>query len=198
MKKTIAGIMMILGIGVTTVNGQNITGGIKAEANLSNFILSDMSGVESKVGFGASLGGFAKFDLTKHFALQPELLVHFQTSKMKEAGVERDFQYWGMEIPVYAMGQWSTRSGDRFYAGLGPYIGLGFDARFKDPEEKLYTNDVLQPWDFGFGAQVGYEFACGVQINAGYKLGVINALDTGKDDATMLPQRVSLGVGFRF
>lgn len=198
MKKTFFGILMILGLGATTAANAQISGGIKADANMSNFMLKDMDGYKSKMGIGASLGGFAKFDISEHFAIQPELLFHFQNSKMEYAGAENDYEYWGAEIPVYAMAQWTAASGNRFYAGVGPYVGVGFDARYKDPEVKLYKDDYLQPWDFGFGAQVGYEFACGVQINAGYKIGVIDALDKGKDDATMLPQRVSLGIGFRF
>ncbi|MDL2319556.1 PorT family protein [Alistipes sp. OttesenSCG-928-B03] len=198
MKKAMLGLMLILGLGATQANAQSVSFGVKAEANLSNFILSDMSGVESKMGVGATVGGFAKFDITQNFAIQPELLFHFQASKTEAGSIKRPYEYWGMEIPVYAMGQWTNRSNGRFYAGVGPYIGVGFDAKYFKPETKLYKNDVLQPWDFGFGAQVGYEFANGIQINGGYKIGVIDALDTGKDDATMLPQRISLGVGFRF
>ena len=189
---------MVLGLGATQVNAQNITFGIKADANMSNFILSDIDG-KSELGFGASLGGFAKFDISNHFAIQPELLVHYQNSKMKPDGAKnRDYEYWGVEIPVYAMGQWYTKSNNRFYAGVGPYVGYGFSANYTSPKTKLYKEDVLRPFDFGFGAQVGYEFANGIQINAGYKLGVIDALDKGKSDATMLPQRISLGVGYRF
>ena len=163
---------------------------------MSNFITSDMPGVKNEMGFGATLGGFAKFDITDHFALQPEILVHYQNSRTKDNGKKRDFEYWGMEIPVYALGQWNNHSGGRWYAGLGPYVGLGFDAKYKNPKEKLYKEDVLQPWDFGGKAMIGYEFANGIQVNAGYKIGLINAVDKGK--GKMLPQAVSLGVGYRF
>ena len=198
MKKVMLGLMLILGVGATQVNAQSISPGVKAEANLSNFILSDMPTSESTLGIGATIGGFVKFDISNHFAIQPELLFHFQSSTMEQALIERDYQYFGLEIPVYAMGQWKNSSNGRFYAGVGPYLGLGFDARYKDPEHKLYKDDTLQPVDFGFGAQVGYEFANGIQINAGYKIGVVNALDITKDISTMLPQRISLGIGFRF
>ena len=199
MKKAVVGFMLILGMGTATqVSAQKITAGVKAEGNVSNFILSDMSGSKSNMGFGATVGGFAKFDITRGFAIQPELLVHYQNSEWKEAGVKRDYEYWGVEIPVYAMGQWYTPSNNRFYAGVGPYVGVGLDARFKNPTEKAYKEDILQPWDFGFGAQLGYEFTNGIQINASYKIGIVDALDKGKDDATMLPQRISLGIGYRF
>ena len=198
MKKVMLGLMLILGVSATQVNGQSISMGVKAEANLSNFILSDIPAAENSLGIGATIGGFVKFDISDNFAIQPELLFHFQNSKMEQASIERNYEYWGMEIPVYAMGQWKNSSNGRFYAGVGPYIGFGFDAKYDKPEHKLYKTNALQPIDFGFGAQIGYEFSNGIQINAGYKIGVVDALDTEKDDYTMLPQRISLGIGFRF
>jgi len=204
MKKVVLGIMVILGIGTSQVNAQNITFGAKAEANMSNFILSDMDGFSSKMGIGATIGGFAKFDITNNFAIQPELLINYQTSEMKgpvegsNRKAKRDYDYWGIQVPVYAMGQWNTASDGRFYAGVGPYIGLGLSARYKDPTVKLYKNDAMQRFEFGVGAQVGYEFSNRIQINASYKIGLTDALDEGKKDATMLPQRIALGVAYRF
>ncbi len=201
MKKTIVSVMTLslIGLGAMQANAQT-SFGIKADANLSNFVLKDMPGVKSNMGVGASLGGFAKFDFGEFFAIQPELLFHYQSSETKSGGVARDFEYWGVEIPIYAMAQCQVGNNSRFYAGVGPYVGVGFDARYKEPTYKLYKEDYLQPWDFGVGAQVGYEFGNGIQINAGYKIGMINAIndDANLGDAKMLPQRVSLGVGFRF
>jgi len=198
MKKVVLSLMLILGIGVTQVKAQEISYGVKADANMTNFILKDMSNVTSKMGFGASLGGFVKFDLMENFAIQPELLINYNRSEMKQAGKKRDYEFWGIELPVYAMGQWNVGNNNRFYAGVGPYVGYGFSAKYKSPNQKLYKDNVLQHWDFGFGAQVGYEFSNRIQINAGYKIGIIDALDEGKKDATMLPQRISLGIGYRF
>jgi len=198
MKKVLVGLFVVLGLGTTQVNAQSITYGVKAEANMSNFNLSDMKGVDSKMGFGATVGGFAKFDISERFAIQPELLVHFQNSEWKDNGVKRDFEYWGLEIPVYAMFQWDTPSNNRFYAGVGPYVGYGLAAELNRPKTKMYKDDLMQEWDFGFGAQVGYEFANGIQINAGYKMGIVNALDKDRDGGKALPQRISLGVGYRF
>lgn len=196
MKKTILGIVLLLSVGATQVNAQSISGGIKAEANLSNFILSDLPGVKNDMGFGATLGGFAKFDIVKNFAIQPELLFHFQTSTTEILNIENDYEYWGMEIPVYAMGQWYTNPGDRFYVAVGPYVGLGFSSKYTDLDVDLYDTERHQRWDFGAKATLGYEFRFGLQINAAYKIGFINAIDEGV--GTMLPQMVSLGLGYRF
>ena len=203
MKKILLSLVVVMGFGLSQVNAQMVSGGIKAEANMSNFILSDLDGVESNLGFGATLGGFMKIDFHKNFAIQPELLFHFKTSTTKAGIVENDYQYFGAEIPVYAVGQMNLGNG-RGYIGVGPYIGVGFSARYDDLDLDLYEkNDFtdeapLQRVDFGFGAMIGYEFNFGLQINAGYKIGIIDALDAGKDNASMLPSTISLGLAYRF
>ena len=203
MKKLMIAVSLILGIGLTQVSAQNVSFGIKADANVSNFILSDLEPMKSKLGFGASLGGFRKIDLSQNFAIQPELLLHFKSSTSEIGHSEDDFRYWGAEIPVYALGQWNCGTG-RMYAGVGPYAAVGFSAKYDDSDfdlyEKIGTTDeaTLRRFDFGFGATFGYEFGNGIQINAGYKIGVLNAMDAGRDNASMFPQTVSLGLGYRF
>ena len=203
MKKVMITVCLMLGIGLTQMSAQNFSFGVKADANVSNFILSDLESMKSKLGFGASLGGFAKIDLAQNFAIQPELLFHFKSSTSEIGNNENDFRYWGAEIPVYALGQWNCGN-CKFLAGVGPYIALGLSAKYDNNDFDLYEKignsdeSMLRRFDFGFGATLGYEFSNGIQINAGYKLGVLNAMDAGRDDASMLPQTISLGVGYRF
>lgn len=201
MKKILfASVAILLAVGSAQVYGQSVTGGIKANANLSNFIRCDLDNLDNPMRAGASVGGFMKWDITEHFALQPELMFHFKASKFEDktgtATVKSSYEYWGMEIPVYAVGQMQLGNG-RGYIGAGPYVGLGYSAK-TFPGGNLYSSDTFQRWDFGAGVMVGYEFSNRVGINAGYQIGFIDALDTGKDDATMLPQTVSLGLSYRF
>ncbi|MCD8186868.1 MAG: hypothetical protein LUD68_10670 [Rikenellaceae bacterium] len=51
--------------------------------------------MKSDLGFGASVGGFAKFDLTRGFAIQPELLVHYRNSdyKFEKGGKKYNLEY---------------------------------------------------------------------------------------------------------
>lgn len=203
MKKVMIAVTLMLSLGFTQMNGQSVSFGAKAEANMSNFILSDLSSYDSKLGFGATLGGFAKIDFTDHFALQPELLFHFKSSTTEISKTDYDYRYWGAEIPVYALGQWNCGSG-RFYAGVGPYAALGFSAKYDNKDINLYKKEsttdksVLRRFDFGFGVTVGYEFSNRLQINAGYKIGVLDVMDAGRKDASMLPQTINLGLGYRF
>lgn len=207
MKNVMISLALVMGLGLTQINAQSVSGGIKADANISNFVLNDMDAFLSNLGFGVSLGGFARIGFGEHFALQPELLFHFKTSETENETTNGkiDYQYFGVEIPVYVLGQMDIGSG-KGYIGIGPYVGFGFDARYKADsmdDLELYkeysgNKSAMQRWDFGAGATLGYEFANRISINAGYKIGFVDALNANKDNATMLPQTVSLGLGYTF
>ena len=179
--------------------------GIKADANLFGF-LQNSKEISNDMKFGGSFGGFMKIVFSKGFVMQPELNIHYKTSTMTDivSGTKQDYQYWGIEIPFYYMGQFKLGKGNG-YAGLAPYFGIGLSAKYKTNEGNdinLYKKDTtieksqMKRCDFGFAAQVGYEFRCGIQINAAYKIGVINASKV--DGFSMYPQTVSLGLGYKF
>ncbi|MDL2223801.1 PorT family protein [Bacteroidales bacterium OttesenSCG-928-M06] len=204
MKKIVLTLAVILGLGCFQLNAQTtVSGGIKAQLNLSNFLISDINASKSTMGFGPTLGGFMKVEFNENFALQPELLFHFKTSETKLEGAKNDYEYWGMEIPVYAVGQMKLGEG-KGYIGVGPYVGFGFDAKWsKGNNNNLYKEydgrkSFMSRWDFGVGAIVGYEMDNGVSVNAGYQIGLIDVLEANKDNASMRTQTVSLGVGYKF
>lgn len=189
-------------VGMVTVQAQTpVKFGLKVEGNFSSFVLKDLDKQASTMKIGPNLGGFMNIELHKNFAIQPELSFFYRQSDMKVEGVKDEFQQWGMQIPIYFLGQAYTNSG-KFYGGVAPYLGLGFDARYKDADIDLYkkvkNERPMNRWDFGLGALIGYEFNNGIQINAGYQIGLIDQLDALKDEATMLNQAITVGIGFRF
>ena len=201
-KMFLLGLSILMTTGLVTVNAQTpINYGVKAEANMSNFLLTDLDNQSSTMKLGPTLGGFINIGVHENFSIQPEVMLFYRQSKMETGSVKDDFRQWGMQVPVYFLGQTYTNSG-KFYAGVGPYLGLGFDAKYKDADKDLYKKvngkTDMNRWDFGLGALVGYELSNGVQVNAGYQLGLIDQLDALKDDASMRNQAVSLGVGYRF
>jgi hypothetical protein len=194
-------IMMTVGL-ATTVNAQTpISFGVKAEANLSNFLLSDLGDQTSRMKMGPTLGGFMNIGVHRNFSIQPELMFSYRQSRSKLGAVKDDFRQWGVQLPVYFLGQTSTPCG-KFYAGVGPYLGFGFDARYKDADRSLYKKHggkaAMNRWDFGFGVQVGHEFFNSVQINAGYQFGLVDQLSALKKVASKRTQAVSIGLGYRF
>lgn len=201
MKRILMTVALMMGLSATQINAQTVTGGIKVEGNMSNFILKDID-AESKIGFGVTAGGYGKIEFSENFALQPEVLLHFKNSEMENEMTNNtvDFQYFGVEVPIYAVGYTKLGNGKGFL-GVGPYMGFGIDAIYKSDgasDVDLYEDNIMQRWDLGAGATLGYEFENKLKISAGYKMGFINALDEDESDASMLNQTISVGLGYRF
>ncbi len=199
MKKVI--LTAILSFVVLTMTAQNKTSlGVKANVNMSDFIISDMPVWTSDFGVGAGVGGFAKFDFGEYFAIQPEVLLYMQNSEFEIAGVSNKFHSLGMDVPVYAVGQLVTGDGDRAYIGIGPFGRVNFKAKNTTLDTDYYKDDnsLLQRFDVGCSALVGYEFAFGMQINASYKYGFFNQLNAPAGDSFMRNQSIDLGIGYHF
>jgi opacity protein-like surface antigen len=208
MKKIAFIIIAVLATGLASVQAQgeaerttSPTWGLKAESNLSGFMLSGMSGTKSKMDMGATFGGFLNMEISKHFALQGELLFHFKSSGLENGS----YRYWGEEIPIYAMFRWKTDEGWA-YIGLGPYGEFGLSATVTHEGEKidLYEKDrttdfsLMNDFNSGFGVIAGYEFACGIQLNATYRASITNVLEYDNSRRAMHPHTLSLGIAYRF
>jgi len=182
----------------------NASFGLKTNANMSNFIIRNMSDYQSNMGFGFSTGIFLKLE-SNQFALQYEWLLHYKTSEMenKDGQMKKDYKFWSLELPIYFMGQINTGSG-KIFIGAGPYVSVGIDAIQSPGSIDLYRKDktidksIMHRWDFGLGAITGYEFRNGISINCVYQIGLINSLSAQKNDMTMKKQAVSLGIGYKF
>jgi len=184
----------------STANGQ-VSFGLKVNANMSNFFLKDMDGMQSNMGFGFSTGGFMKIE-SDYFALQYELLLQYRTSVL-EHQTDANYKQWTLELPLYLMGQIFTGSG-KIFLGAGPYVGIGLDATQSPGSIDLYLQDkttgksIMHRWDFGLGAIFGYEFGNRISLNCIYQAGLINRLSAEKDNISMKNQTVSLGIGYKF
>lgn len=201
-------VMMIMTIisvnaqGLVSAIKEKVALGFKAEGNYSGFILSDMDNVKSTMGIGGNAGLSIKFNISNNFAIQEDILLTYASSEFTTDGIKDTYQYLGAEVPIYLMGQWSVPTGGRIYGGVGPFFGYGFKAKMKDSELDLYKKvdgeTPMKRMAAGAAAQLGYEFGFGLQINASYRIGLTNALDTKIGDSKMLPHSASLGIGYRF
>lgn len=203
MKKIILSLVVLIGLGATQAFAQKTSFGVKAEANLSNSVLSDMANTKSTLGVGGNIGGFAKVELGQWFALQPELMLTLQNSKLDVSGVKNNIRSWGVEVPVYALFQLPATNTGRAYVGVGPYASYGLSAKNRTADLSLYSKNgadksFLNRFDAGLAATIGYEFTNRIQINASYKRGILDELNTNSKESSLRSQRISLGVGYRF
>ena len=213
-KRIVLVLMILMGCSFSQTKAQGLVQfikeqlsiGLKIEGVGSNFILSNIPNVKSDMNVGGAFGPYLKLELSKHFALQEDILFTYKSSKLKQNGVDGNFQYFGTEVPFYALGQWETNDKDRFYIGVGPYVAMGLRAKDKigGVDINLYNNDignVQSVWnriEMGMGSLIGYEFKCGLQINASYKIGLTNVLKDNIGNAKMHTSTASLGLGYHF
>ena len=185
----------------TSTTNAIVSFGLKSNANMSNFFIKELDGIQSNMGVGFSTGAFMKIE-SDYFAIQYELLLHYKTSEL-ENQAKADYKQWALELPMYLMGQIFTGSG-KIFIGAGPYVGFGLDAKQSPGKIDLYQKDqnaekaIMHRWDFGLGAMVGYEFKNGISFSAAYQAGLINRLSAEKDVMSMKNQTLSAGLGYKF
>jgi len=201
MKKMILSTAMFCSAFLMTTHAQTTktSFGIKLNGNLTDVKLTDIPGSKTYFNPGAAIGGFAKIEFNDHFALQPELLFNYTESDVKLSRQEVKFKYGGVEIPVYAIGQYAVGNG-KVFAGIGPHVGYGFsiDSRTeKIPDNAPGDNKIeLDHWYMGGSAMAGYEFNNGITISTGYQLG-FDLSSRGKSSNVKI-QTIHLGIGYKF
>lgn len=199
-KRTIITTVILCAAIFTNVSAQDKTSfGIKLNGNLTNLKLSDIQSSKGKFNAGASVGGFVRIGLGEHFSLQPELLLNYTETKLRNNGERLKFKYAGVEIPVYFQGEIKAGNG-KVILGIGPHIGYGFSADTKTerlPEGHPGENKIeLDHWYAGGGVIAGYEFRNQISLNTGYQLGF--DFRSRHKSSQVKTQTISLGIGYRF
>ena len=203
-KKVLVSSMIVLvvlfAISTRTYAQKNLSFGVKSNAEMTNFHLdNDAAYSNSKLGIGGSAGGFLKYDFSELFAVQADLMFRYRTSdlKNKTTGTTSQFKSYGLELPLYAVFQFSLGSG-KLFTGLGPYIGYGISA--KTGSVNMYKKDVngktpMERLNYGAAAMLGYEFG-NFQVSASY----ISQYCMGLmgDVSSLQSQTFGLGVGYKF
>ncbi|KAA6302529.1 MAG: hypothetical protein EZS26_001361 [Candidatus Ordinivivax streblomastigis] len=108
-----------------------------------------------------------------------------------------DYPYWGIEIPVYYMGQITMGAG-KWLIGAGPYVAWGINAQRQFTDGEAIDDAAMKPWDFGAGIFAGYEWRNGFTITGGYQLGFLNMLDAKRKTADMANQTLYVGIEWKF
>lgn len=205
------GICMIAG--ARTVSDTDIdrsavvaVGGIKADAVFLNFLKKAAPEAVSVLTPGGSVGGFVQIEFNKNFGLRPELNLNYKQNDFSWAANSGRFRSMGIEIPIYVTAGWNVFGCHRVIAGLGPYTEFCYFARWEIDGRKvdmLKINDTGEPMiqdsQSGFGAMIGYEFGCGLSIEANYKICYFNILQPNTSQGVSLyPQTIGFGVAYNF
>ncbi len=199
-----------------------VSGGLFAGANMSNFIITrNHRPMSSYMRIGAELGGFIDFRLSKHFSIQPQVILTAQENYFAATDTTNHLWSFGMDIPVYFLGRFGNMQqgyvqfgGGIFthftlasnvankYRSYDVYPGPGTDQTDGYDYSRLYT---LHNNHFGVCVTVGYECTFGMQINLQYKISLSDIAGfysemKGQEiaNALIFPQCLSLCVGYRW
>ena len=204
-----------------------VSGGVFGGANMSNFIITrNHRSMSSYMRIGGELGGFLDFSVTKHFAIQPQVILTAHQNYFAVTDSANHLWSFAAEIPIYFIGRLGSLEKGYIQFGGGIFTHFTFASNVNifhniDESPSLVT-ETSQPaeqepsYDYSrlhslhnnhFGAclMVGYEFKIGISLNATYKVslsdiaGFYNEMK-GQEiaDALIYPQSVSLNIGYRW
>ena len=172
-----------------------VSGGLFGGGNVSNFIITrNHVPMSSYMRIGAELGGFLDFAITKHFAIQPQVILTAQQNYFAATDTTNRLWSFGVDIPIYFLGRFGNMEKGYIQFGGGVFSHFTFASNV---QEKYQNVDKTQssgtsspaprhialedPYDysrlyslhnnhFGVCVMVGYECAFGMIINAQYKV----------------------------
>jgi len=187
MKKTFCTLSAVILI-ACAVAAQQTHFGLKGGVNFSSVEIDDGDDYESKTGI--HLGGLAHIHITRHFALQPELVFSMQGGEDESENMKLKLNY--INIPLLA--QYMTNEGFRLQTG--PQLGILASAKSKFGDVEIDSDDDVSTVDFSWSFGAGYLFRSGFGIDARYNLGISNISD---DESFEARNRVfQLGVFYQF
>jgi hypothetical protein len=161
--------------------------GLKGGVNISNISIDNNGDYNSRTGF--YLGGLAHIHLTRHFAVQPEVMYSAQGADF--GSINRKQNY--INVPVLA--QWMVENGFRLQTG--PQIGFLTSAKNESGDVEVDIKDQLNTVDFAWSFGASYLFPkTGLGIDARYNLGISNIND---DESVKARNRVfQVGAFYQF
>ena len=164
--------------------------GLKAGVNIANLKIENAADGDHRIGF--HVGGLAHIHISRHFALQPELVFSTQGREQTINGVEYKTNLSYINLPVLA--QYMTGSGFRLQTG--PQLGLMVDAESGVNGSEINVDENYDMLDISWTFGASYLTNTGLGFDARYNLGLSNINDLG---SAQVKNRVwQLGVFYQF
>jgi len=220
----------VLMLAVTMYGQQKSSAIIRGGVNFANVSVNDNGGVDdAKTLTSFQVGIIGDLNVASFLAIQPGVIFTGKGTK-SQSGNQGDANWYRatsnpyyIEVPVNLVFKTPTAP-VRFFAGAGPYIGIGIAGKnkvngsalgvdFSSEDNIEWSNDdpttldyeegagfgVMKRFDYGLNGTLGIE-ASNLVISANYGLGLAK-LQSGansNDDNNNKHRVISLTVGFKF
>ncbi len=202
MKKLILSLLSVAAI-ATSANAQLA---IAPELGLNMANMTGKSGGTSsdyKMKAGLAVGAVIDFGLTDNLYLQPGLFYLMNGAKANVGDATINVNT--IQIPINFVYKLGEEGDNRFFFGVGPYIGYNLSASVKSGGNSTTINigtdktaDGIKPMDFGVGLNLGYLLSNGIFVRAHYQMGLANLDPISDADNTLKTSAIGLTVGYYF
>jgi hypothetical protein len=172
-------------------NAQEPTFGVKGGLNLAS-LGGDIEDVDALTSF--HIGGFAQFEISEKFMIQPELLYSAQGAvNSEESDLKIKLDY--INLPI--MAKYMVAEG--FSLEGGPYVGFAINREASFDGDSVDLDDEFKSLDYGVGLGAGYELDSGLMFSLRYNLGLANIADEfDGEDFSINNNVLQVSVGYKF
>lgn len=199
-KALIVTVLMVCIAAIGSLNAQNISYGIKAGADFSNWGGKDVEDMDLDINPGFHIGGFFETPLAGMLNLESGLYLSTKGFRAEETFEGLDLKLtstsYYLDLPVLA--KYSFANNLNIFAGpqFSYLLNNKYTVKVSGEKETDWDTEGLSRFDTGMVAGAGYKFGNGFGVSANYDLGL---LKLGKDDNTKVYNRVAkLSIGYSF
>jgi hypothetical protein len=184
---------------------EGMTFGIKAGLNMANLTGDDVKDTSIKIGMAG--GVFMSYEITKIFAVQPEVLFIMKGAKGKAddaTDVKWNINY--VEIPILIKANLPTEGKIKPFLAVGPGIGILISSKQADGTS-VDVKDYTKSTNIGIiaGAGVAYQMEkASLSLEARYEMGLATIAKNAAGDDSAVPKiktsdiSILVGYGFAF
>ncbi|RZL18921.1 MAG: PorT family protein [Pedobacter sp.] len=208
MKKLLLSLTLLAGLSTATLaQDKPVSFGVKAGAAFPNMTFSS-SGLSASLKSNPSfyVGGTVDVSLGNIFSVQPGLTLIGKGTKFSEtdgnqtAAIKISNMY--LELPVNLMANFAVGPG-KIFIGAGPYYSMALSGKYKvsmdglsEEEDVDFSSDGdFKRGDFGLNFLAGYQLTSGLNVHAGYGLG-LSDISQNSGGVTTKNKVFSVGLGF--
>jgi hypothetical protein len=177
--------------------------------NVKEKTLGEKASNDMKAGLRAGIN--ADFGITNNIHVSAGLFYSGMGTKATQSGEDMGIKYSYtatlsldyVQVPVYINYMTGEAGSNRFFAGVGPYLGyaLGGKIKVEDESQKVeFGNETgkMKRMDLGINVNAGYMLSMGIYARAFYSMGLVNYQGNGNSDNSLKNSSFGLTLGYNF
>ena len=180
--------------------------------NMANMAMkSGGTTISTSMKAGLAVGAAIDLGLTDNIYFQPGLFYLMNGAKATVSGIDATYSLNTIQIPLNFEYKLGDDGDNRFFFGVGPYIGYNLSGTSKaggtsntlkigstKPDASGNGGDDVKAMDFGAGVNIGYLLANGFFARVHYQMGFAELDPIGDANNSLKSSALGVTVGYYF